>query len=171
MTHFSWKIQQLRGFFVVYTVARLVAEIILSRRIFLETGEEYHHHNFQRWLTSPGILPILTILINGALFVLGLWLFHHLLKKKNWARILLLVVGWLTVVDAITSLLFTGQASNLVPWVARFAPDLDWKRIVLIDRIKDLLGLIFWGYLIVVLQFDQPVKREFIPPPGSDTQS
>lgn len=165
MGRFPWKIHQLRGFFVIYTIARLGVEIILGWGITGDIPEE----GYQSWLTSPGLLLTLTILVSGAIFALGLWLFYHLLKKKNWARILLLVIGWLTVVDAITSLLFTSQVSNLAPWVARLAPGLDWKRIMLIDRTKDILGLIFWGYLIVVLQFDRQVKREFFQPIDSST--
>jgi hypothetical protein len=44
------------------------------------------------------------------------------------------------------------------------APGLDWQRVLLVDRVKDLLGLLFWGYLIYVLQINAEVKRDFLGP-------
>jgi uncharacterized membrane protein len=171
MARFTWKIHQLRGFFVVYTLVRLGVETILGWGVTRDMSVKGTYYEFTRWLTSPGILLIMIILITAFILVIVLWLFSNLLQKKNWARILLLVIGWLTVVDAISGLLFTARGSNFIPWVTELVPGLDWQRIMFIDRIKDILGLLFWGYLIVVLQFDPKIKGEFFPPAGSDPES
>jgi hypothetical protein len=41
----------------------------------------------------------------------------------------------------------------------------------LVDRLKDLLGFVFWGYAIHTLQVDREVEREFqtLPPAASGT--
>jgi hypothetical protein len=44
------------------------------------------------------------------------------------------------------------------------SPGLDWQRVLLVDRVKDFLGLLFWGYLIYVLQINAEVKRDFLEP-------
>ena len=171
MSHFSWKAHQLRGFFVVYTLARLAVEIILGWGITRDMLGEWHFHGINRLLISPGVLLTLIIFITGIIFALGLWLFYNLLQKKNWARIVLLVVGWLAVIDAIFSLLLATRISGFPSWLTHLEPGLDWQRVMLVDRIKDILGLLFWGYLIVVLQFDHRVKRDFFPPTDTTSSS
>lgn len=42
---------------------------------------------------------------------------------------------------------------------------LEWQRVLLVDRIKDFLGLVFWGYLVYILQVNPEVKRDFFQPP------
>jgi hypothetical protein len=73
----------------------------------------------------------------------------------------LLVVGWLTVADALSSFLLTSGAAGFMSWLDSLEPGLYWPRVVLIDRTKDFIGLIFWGYLIYILQFKPEVKHEF----------
>jgi hypothetical protein len=98
------------------------------------------------------------------LLLLGLGLFHFLLEKKNWARVFLLIVGWINVIDAVSGLLFHTEASRFLSY---FKIGIDWDRILYLDRVTDILGLIYWGYAIVVLQFTSSVRQEFFAPPAA----
>jgi len=68
------------------------------------------------------------------------------------------------VIDALTSLLLTSRTPGFSSWLSGLNLGMDWHRLMLIDRIKDLLGLLYWGYLISVLQFNAEVKRGFLEP-------
>jgi heme/copper-type cytochrome/quinol oxidase subunit 4 len=96
------------------------------------------------------------IIINLVLFLLGLLLFRFLLEKRNWARIVLLFVGWLAVIDVVSSLLLSSKVIEILQY---FNLDLDMSRLILIDRITDFIGVIFWGYAIYILQFNSDIKR------------
>ena len=85
---------------------------------------------------------------------------------------LLLVFGWLAVIGAVFSLLASTHAGELGSWLSRLAPEtagMDWDRLLLYDRIQKAFELLFWGYLISVLQFDHAVRDEFFP--KSDSES
>ena len=78
---------------------------------------------------------------------------------------MLLVAGWLAVLDAFVSLLITTSPKGLSHWLGSALPGMDWEKLLWLDRITDLLGLLFWGYFIYVMQVDTQVKREFFAPP------
>lgn len=168
MQHFSWKLHQLRGFFIIFLVIRFGIEFTLGWDIVRDLLQEGRFHEINHLVFSPGVLLALIGFVILVMILLGLWIFHNLLQKKNWARIVLLAVGWLAAADALINLMFTAQSSGFIYWLVDLAPDLDWSRILLMERLKDILGLIFWGYLIVVLQFDQRTKRVFL---GSESKA
>lgn len=168
MSHTSWKLHQLRGFFIVYLLARFGLEFVLGWDIIRDLFKKGRFHSIDRLVVAPGLLLVLIGFVMLTMVLLGFWLFHHLLKKKNWARILLLIIGWLTVLDAIFSLLLTTGNSGFIPWLIDMVPGMDWQRILLMERLKDILGIIFWGYLIVILQFDQRTKQIFLRSESED---
>ena len=95
MGHFPWKVHQLRGFFIIYILGTFAIEMFLGWRVArdaLEEGDLWGIHNF---FIPPGFLLMLIVFFTGIILALGLWVFSKLLLRKNWARILLLVVGWL----------------------------------------------------------------------------
>jgi hypothetical protein len=85
-------------------------------------------------------------------------LFYFLLNKKNWARIVLLIVGWLAVADVFASLMFSLNINQILKYFGSYT---DWNKLLLLDRVTDILGLFFWGYAIYILQFNSDVKRIF----------
>lgn len=159
------KLHRLRGVFVVYFVAKLAIEIFLTRDVLSGPG-----WGLERLGLPPGTLLAVTLLTAAALFALGWWVFLHLLLKKNWARTLLLVVAWLAVIDATLTFLLIPRMAGMEHWLGRIAPGVEWNRLLLVDRVTDFLGLIYWGYAIYVLQIDPEVKRDFFPPAASDAE-
>ncbi len=164
MSQVTAKLHQLRGFFIVYFVAQLFVDIVLGwdlTRVSLGRGRGFGPG---RMGFSRGAFLMLTLLFAGVLFALALWFFQQMIQRKNWARIVLLVVGWVTVADAFFSWLLTARSAGFTAWLFGLAPGLDWQRALLVDRVKDFLGLLFWAYLIYVLQFTPEVRRSFFPP-------
>jgi len=164
MSQIDAKLSQLRGYFIICFVAQLIVDFILGWDLIRNERGGVRGYGLGRLNLSSGTLLILALIIAGILLALGLWLFRQLLLKKNWARIVLLVVGWVTVADALSSFLITSGVGGFMSWLDSLEPGLHWPRVVLIDRTKDFIGLIFWGYLIYILQFKPEVKREFCAP-------
>ena len=152
------KLSHLRALFVLYMLAKTIVEIVLGSGICLDSLEAGGMSWLIRFFGSHLAIPILAILGNGVLLLLGLVLFHFLLEKRNWARIFLLIVGWINVIDAVSGLMFHTEAARFLSY---FKIGIDWDRILYLDRVTDILGLIYWGYLIIVLQFNDKVRKDF----------
>ena len=165
MNQITAKLSQLRRFFIIYFSAQLIVDIIIGWDLIQVGLGSWRGYGLGRLQVSRGAFLPLILFVAGVQFALGMWLFRRLLQHKQWARVILLVIGWLTVADALLSFLFTSGTRGLVPWLNNLVPDLDWQRALLVDRIKDFLGFLFWGYLIYILQFNAKVKRDFLQPP------
>jgi hypothetical protein len=151
-----FKLRQLRALFVVYFIAKMGAE--LSFGADFGSAAEL---GLGRWGIGPGELMAISLGSAALLFALGWWVFHHLLLLRHWARMVLLIVAWLAVLDALSSFLVTTDMPGLGNWLGRLAPGVAWGKLFLLDRITDVLGLFYWGFAIYVLQLDAEVKREF----------
>jgi len=171
MSRFKEKLSRLRWVFVVYFFVLVGIDIVVGWKMTGGGLGSFSGSGPVRSRLSYWAYLLLYLLVSVILFALGLWLFGRLPQRKNWARVALLIVAWLTVMDAISTWLFTSGNEGFLPWIASLAPGLDWHRAFLVDRIKDLLGLVFWGYAIYTLQVDREVKREFqaVPPAASGT--
>ena len=167
MSGFPGKLARLRGLYIAYFAALIVIDMAASWKMaggwlggWPGKGQDYWSLSFEAFLA-------IFFLVTASLFALGFWLIHLTARKQNWARVVLLIVGWLTIIDALSSLLFTSQGAGFGSWLERLAPGVDWAKALLVDQVKDVLGLFFWGYLVYLLQFDAEVKREF-PASGPD---
>ncbi len=113
--------------------------------------------------SSLGLSFFSALVVTVLVLAIALLVFGQLLLRKNWARVLLLVIGWLTVLSAVFSLLGAARLADMGPWMARWLPEMDWEKLLQFDRIQKIFELLFWGYLISVLQFDHAVRDEFFP--------
>jgi hypothetical protein len=134
---------RLRLIFVIYFIVVISVYVILGRDIS-ETSLFF----------SPGFFFILTIFMYSLLFIIGLMLFSSLLNRRNWARVTLLVLGWLALINfilstAIMSISSSGNMGNLF----------------ILDQVIDFLGALFWGYTVYLLQFKKSVRDIFIDYP------
>jgi hypothetical protein len=170
----SSKLYRLRGIFVVYFVLKSLAGAVVAWSLIQSAVPDRIGHfeidvNFNK--ISPGFLLFFSLAVATVILVIALLVFGQLLKHRNWARVLLLVIGWLTVISAIFSLLASAQVSDMGSWIAQWLPDMDWQKLMNFDRIQKLFEMLFWGYLVFVLQFDAEVKNEFVPsPPANDSE-
>ena len=145
------KLSLLRWIFIVYMIIKMIIDIAGGVRV---TGGATGYLHL-----SPHMYYPLVISIDIILILLGLLLFYYLMGKKNWARILLLVIGWLVIIDFFTSLLFSQKSLEVLNHID---PSTNWHALIVIDLITDVIGLIFWGYVIYILQFNTNVKRIFL---------
>jgi branched-subunit amino acid ABC-type transport system permease component len=158
----SMKLYRLRGIFIAYFVLKSLAGAVVAWSVFRTLAEE-RLRGMRGW--TPKSLAGVSLMGTALVLALALLVFARLLRRKNWARVLLLVLGWLAVINALFTLLTSAQLSEMGAWVARLVPglDLDWEKLMQFDRIQKVFELLFWGYLISVLQFDPAVRNEFFP--------
>jgi len=146
------KPSNLRLYFIIYFIAKVIVDVAFGSHI---TSDATKYLNI-----SPAVFYGFAIIINLFLFLIGLSLFYFLLEKRNWARIVLIVLGWLVVLDVVSSLVFSSNISEILTHIDRTT---DWNRLILIDRVTDLVGLVFLGFAIYILQFSSDVKKIFLP--------
>lgn len=161
------KLSRLRLYFIIYMVVKTVVDVTLIGF----NGDLIRDINFYglgNFSLSQGSIFILVCLVDVILFALGLWIFHFLLRKRMWARIVLLIIGWFTVLDALSGLLLHSETVRVL---SRMFGTTDWNRLILIDHLTDILGCIYFVYLIIILQFTGDVKQIFVPPPEGKSQT
>jgi hypothetical protein len=159
----SVKLYRLRGIFVAYFVLKSVigAAVAWSMLRSEVLGNLNYGPDFREF--PPGSLQFFSLIIAAMILAVAWLVFGQLLRRRNWARVLLLVVGWLTVISAVFSLLMSTSASQFSSWIAQWLPNMDWEKLMQYDRVQKVFELLFWGYLISVLQFDPAVRDEFFP--------
>ena len=150
------KLTYLRLFFILYFLIKIVVELVFGYEIFEDTLENMPVPGI---IKSPAAFVIATLLSDGVLLLLGLLVFYYLIQKKNWARIILLIVGIINIIDAVSGLLFN---TKIAAFLSYFISSADWGQMIFLDRMTDILGLIFWGYAVYILLFDDEVKQIFL---------
>jgi hypothetical protein len=148
------KLGRLRTLFIVYFAVKAAIDLAFGKDLVPA-------ELMGSVLTSTGLLASIVV-VDAILFVAGLLLFKYLLELKAWARVVLLVVAWVAVFDAVLGVLF---ASKISGFIGHIDYGVDWPRIVLIDRMTDILGLLYWGYFIYALQIRRDGREMFAAPP------
>lgn len=147
----------LKLWFIIYFIIKIIVDIYLvvnNKDIFKDLGK-YGVTNVP--LTAEAML-IIIFAVNALMFLIGLWLFSNLESKKNWARVVLLIIGWLAVLDFLSGLLLSSKS---IEALKNLRISVDWEKLILIDNITGLLSFIFWVSLIILLQFNMKVREMF----------
>jgi len=157
----SIKLYRLRGIFVAYYILKSLAGAVIAFSVLRPIA--VGHYGLRGW--TPGLLAMFSIMVTAGVLALALLVFAQLLQRKNWARVLLLVLGWLAVISAFFGLLMTASSPDMISWLSRLVPDMnmDWEKLLQYDRVQKIFELFFWGYLIAILQFDGEVRKEYFP--------
>ena len=145
------KLYRLRSFFIIYFIVKIIIDSVFSRDVTLSVGNHID--------ISPMTFYFIVIFINIILFLIGLLLFYFLLEKRNWARIVLLIVGWLAILDFVSSIFLSSRLGDLFVNLEGIT---NWDKLIVIDRVTDFIGVIFWGYAVYILQFNSDVKKIFL---------
>jgi hypothetical protein len=167
MSSTSVKLQRLRGWFVVYFLLKSVVGAVVAA-IVLKPAYFQHLAGSGLGNFSNASLLAFSLMVTALILAVALIVFAQLLRLRNWARVLLLVIGWLTVISAVFSLLASSQLNQMGSLMFRLLPDLDWEKLVNFDHFQKVFEFLFWGYLIAVLQFDDEVRKEFYFQPPAE---
>lgn len=164
-------LRRLRNWFVVWFVVQSAAGTIVAAYVV----DGLRRHPLLRHVMG-GVSTDLTvsagILGSMLLFVLALLVMASLLDLRPWARIVLLICGWITVVGAVANLLtLPGSAFLLGPAVR--AAGGDWQMLEAVSVFTTTADLVFWSWAIYTLQVNPVVRGAFVsaPPEPAGTGS
>lgn len=144
------KLSRLRIIFIIYMIIKITIDVVFTKDIALNLSD----------YISIKMLYALVVVVNILLLFGGLLFFYFLLQIKNWARIVLLVIGWFAILDFFSGLFFSPHNIKLLEYLNH---GMDWNQLLFIDRVTDFIGFIFWGYAIYLLQINSDVKKIFFP--------
>jgi len=161
-------LRRLRNWFVVWFVVQAVIGTAAAAYVIEGLGRL---NLFREALghVSPGFTLASGILGSVVMLLLALLVFAALLELRPWARICLLVVGWLTVVSAVSGLVIPPGIASFVQGEAGVA-GADWQRLVAANVLTKAVDLAFWAWAIYTLQFNALVRGAFVGGSGEETR-
>jgi hypothetical protein len=166
-------LRRLRNWFLVWFITEAVVGIAAAAYVLDGMGR----HPLLRYAT--GFVGTAGTILSGVVVsLILLWLawcvLQALLDLKPWARIVMLVVGWITVASATLNLLaLPGTPALLEPVVMLTGGD--WLALVAAGVLTKAADLVYWSWVIYVLQMNTAVREAFAcrtaPPQPSSTLS
>lgn len=162
MPNSTERFQHLRRWFVVY----FILQSIVGTWTAAVTVHSISDSNllpirgFQD--VSAGLVIVSSLVACLLIFGVALALFHQLLQRKNWARVTMLVIAWLSALSAGASLLSSPAMLSPSGWLERMMPDVNWGFLFLTSAATNLASLVYSAYMIRTLQFDEQVRAEFL---------
>jgi hypothetical protein len=101
--------------------------------------------------------------VSLVLLLLAMAVLDALQRLQPWARIVMLVIGWITVVSAALNLLMLPASAELLESVVEFTGG-DWPALMAASALTKLADLVFWSWVIYVLQMNAAVREAFLCP-------
>ena len=152
-------LKRLRDWFLVW----FVVEAVLGTAAAAYVLDGMGRHSLLRYATG-GVgaagTALAAIVVSLILLVLAWAVLDALQQLQPWARTVMLVIGWITVVSAALNLLaLPGSAALLEPVVALTGGN--WAALMAVSAVTKLADLAFWCWAIFVLQADPAVRGAF----------
>jgi hypothetical protein len=157
-------LRRLRTWFVVWLVASSVVGVAVAAQV-IDTMRRYPPLRGVLAGVSTEFTVLAGTLGCAVVLLLGLLVMASLLEFRPWARLLLLVVAWVTVVGAAAGLVAMPASTSLVPWVTGIRGR-SWELLTAADVATKVADITFWGWTIRALQFNPAVRAAFLGPVG-----
>jgi len=153
-------LRRLRNWFLVW----FVAEAIMGTAAAAYVLDGMSRHALLRYVTG-GVgaagTALAGLVVSLMLLLLAWALLEALLDLKPWARIVMLVIGWITVVSAALNLL-TLPATWVHLESVEVLTGADWPALVAVNVPTKIADLAFWSWAIYVLQMNAGVREAFV---------
>jgi len=165
-------LRRLRNWFVVW----FVAEALVGTAAAAYVLDGMSRHSLLGYVTG-GVSAAGTVLaglvVSLMLLLLAWAVLEALLDLKPWARIVVLVVGWITLASAALNLLtLPATWAQLEPMGVLTGAD--WRALVAVSVPTKVADLAFWSWAIYVLQMNAAVREAFVcrtaPPEPAPTR-
>lgn len=154
------KLERLRVWFFVWFVGQAAIGIVTAAWVLDGLGRS----SILRFALGGGLGAVSTVAAGTLvslvlLFFAGLML-AALLEREAWARIAMLVIGWLTVVPGVLSVLALPLTSTLLEPAAVLS-GIDGMLLAVLNVVTKGADLLYWLWAIYVLQFTPAVRAAF----------
>ena len=153
-------LRRLRDWFLVWFVAEAAVGTVAAAYVLDGMGR----HPLLRYATggagAAGTV-LAGIIVSLALLLLAWVVLEALLDVQPWARMVMLVIGWITAVSAAINLVALPGSAVLLEWVVELTGG-DWAALAAISMLTKTADLAFWGWVIYTLQVNPAVRHAFI---------
>lgn len=156
------RLRRLRDWFLVWFVAEAAAGTAVAAYVL----DGMRHHSLLRYATGGMGAPatvLAGIVASLALLLLARAVLEALLELEPWARIVMLVIGWIATVSAAINLLTLPASSALLGLLGGLM-DGDASLLMAASVLTKLADLAFWSWAIYVLQVNPAVRGAFCRP-------
>ena len=160
MDKVNTRLRRLRVWFVAWYAAQAVVGTWVAAWVIEGMRDTRAFRDALR-VADPGMVTASSLVATLAILAALLGVFHALLRLRPWARLVLLVLGWLSVLGSLSSLVSAGSLPELARWAPGLLRGLDLGGLAPVSVLTNLLTLVLWGYVIAVLQFDRDVRDAF----------
>jgi hypothetical protein len=153
-------LRRIRGWFLVWFVLEAVAGTAAAAYVLEGMGR----HALMRYATggvgATGTI-VSGIVVSLVLYLLAAIVLQALESRQPWARMVMLIIGWLTTGSAALGLLMLpGAADVFGPVVALSGAD--WPVLMAVNLLTKLGDLAYWGWVVYVLQTNAAVREAFL---------
>ena len=155
-------LRRLRDWFLVWFVVEAAVGTAAAAYVLDGMGR----HSLLRYATggvgAPG--TVLAGIVASLILLLLAWaVLEALLDLQPWARMVMLVIGWITVASAALNLLTLPGSMALIEPIVEVTGG-DWTVLVASSALTKLADLAFWSWVIYVLQLNPGVREAFLCP-------
>jgi hypothetical protein len=155
-------LRRIRNWFVIWFIAEAVAGTAAAAYVLEGMGRQ----PFLRQALG-GVGAVGTVLagfgVSLVLLLLAMAVLDALQRLQPWARMVMLVIGWITVVSAALDLLVLPGGVALLESVAILGGG-DWETLVAVSVLTKAGDLVFWAWVIYLLQLKPGVREAFARP-------
>jgi hypothetical protein len=103
------------------------------------------------------------IIVSLVLLLLAIAVLDALQRLQPWARMAMLVVGWITVVSTALNLLMLPASAELLESVVAITGG-GWPVLMAVNLLTKLADLAYWGWVVYVLQTNTAIREAFLCP-------
>jgi hypothetical protein len=152
-------LKRLRDWFLVWFVFEAVLGTAAAAYVLDGMGRHWFLRYAVGGVGSAGTV-LAAIVVSLILLLLAWAVLDALQQLQPWARTVMLVIGWITVISAaLNLLLLPGSAVLLEPIVALTGGDR--AALMTVSALARLADLAFWSWAIYVLQANADVREAF----------
>jgi len=153
-------LRRLRNWFLIWFVAEAVIGTVAAAYVLESLGRRSLLRHVAGGFSTAGTI-LAGFVVSLILLLLALAMLKALLDLRPWARMVMLVVGWITVASAALNLLSLPFTSALLDPVVTLTGG-GWAALVTICLLTKAVDLAFWSWAIYVLQMNAAVREAFV---------
>ena len=155
-------LRRIRDWFLVWFVAEAAVGTVAAAYVLDGMGR----HPLLRYATggagAAGTV-LAGIIVSLALLLLAWVVLEALLDVQPWARMVMLVIGWITALSAAFNLLTLPVSAALLESVVELMGG-EWSVLMAGSTLAKLADFAFWSWVIYTLQFNPAVRGSFLHP-------
>jgi hypothetical protein len=155
-------LRRIRNWFVVWFIAEAVAGTAVAAWVLDGLARQPLLHHALSGVGAAGTV-LAGFGVSLVLFLLAMAVLDALQRLQPWARIVMLVIGWITVASAAFGLLSFPATSALLESFGLFGADRS-DALAVVNLLTKAGDLVFWSWVIYVLQLKPGVREAFARP-------